>query len=91
MPDSCCVYGCANHREENRDQAVYRFPRGKKEEQQELPKKWIQACKRENCSEQQINNARICGDHFITSKYHGLVHYLAIFNWCTIYLSRAKE
>ena len=63
MSDSCCAYGCTNRREENGDRSL---PRGKKEEQQELRKKWIQACKRENWSEQQINNARICRDHFIT-------------------------
>ena len=68
MPDSCCAYGCTNRREENGDRAFYRFPRGKKEEQQELRKKWVQACRRENWSEQQINNARICGDNFITGK-----------------------
>ena len=47
MSDSCCAYGCTNRREENGDRAFYRFPRGKKEEQQELRKKWVQACKRE--------------------------------------------
>ena len=33
MPDSCCAYG-TNRREENGDRAFYRFPRGKKKEQQ---------------------------------------------------------
>ena len=51
MPDSCCAYGCTNRKEENGDRAFYRFPRGKKEEQQELRKKWVQACRRENWSE----------------------------------------
>ena len=64
-----------------------RFPRGKKEEQQKLRKKFVQACKRENWSEQKINNARICGDHLITGKYYGLVHSPEIFNWCPVYLS----
>ena len=41
MPDSCCAYGCTNRREENGDRAFYRFPRGKREEQQELRKKWV--------------------------------------------------
>ena len=48
MPDCCCAYGCTNRREENGDRAFYRFPRGKKEERQELRKKWVQACRREN-------------------------------------------
>ena len=38
MPGSCCAYGCTNRREENGDRAFYRFPRGKKEEQQKLQK-----------------------------------------------------
>ena len=41
MPDSCCAYGCTNRREENGDRAFYRFPRGKKEEQQELREKSV--------------------------------------------------
>ena len=87
MPDSCCAYGCTNRREENGDRAFYRFSRGKKGEIQELRKKWIQACQRENWSEYQIGNTRICEDHFITGKYYDLVHSPEIFNWCTIYLS----
>ena len=68
MPDSCCAYGCTNRKEENGDLAFYAIPRGNKEEQQELREKWVEPCKKENWSEQQINNARICGDHFITGK-----------------------
>ena len=68
MPDSCYAYGCTNRREENGDLTFYAIPRGNKEEQQELREKLVEACKRENWSEQQINNARICGDHFITGK-----------------------
>ena len=68
MPDSCRAYGCTNRREENGDLTFYAIPRGNKEEQQELREKLVEACKRENWSEQQINNARICGDHFITGK-----------------------
>ena len=68
MPDSCCAYGCTNRREEKGDLTFYAIPRGNKEEQQELREKLVEACKRENWSEQQINNARICGDHFITGK-----------------------
>ena len=48
MADSCCAYGCTNHREENGDRSFYRFPCEKNEEQQTrtLRKKWIQPCKR---------------------------------------------
>ena len=54
MPDSCCAYGCTKHREENVDRTFYGFPRRKKEEQQELQKRWVQAYRRENGSEQKF-------------------------------------
>ena len=55
MPDSCCAYGCTNRREENGDRAFYRFPRGKKEEQQELREKSGFKHTKRNWSEQHVN------------------------------------
>ena len=39
MLGSCCAHGWSNRREKNGDRAFSRFPRGKKEEQQELKEK----------------------------------------------------
>ena len=55
MPGSCCAYGCTNRREENGDRAFDRFPREKKEEQQELREKVDSSMQERNWSEQHVN------------------------------------
>ena len=67
MPDTCCAVGCTNRRSDKESRPFYRFP-SKSGKKVELRKKWIQACKRDQWPEEKIENARICGDHFITGK-----------------------
>ena len=91
MPDSCCAYGCTNRREENGDGAFYRFPPGKKGEKEELRQKWIQACQRENWSEQQIGNTRIC--EIISLQVSTMAWYIPLkflIGVLCIYLSRSR-
>ena len=68
MPDFCCACGCSNKRTENCQLIFYRIPFGTDKESLELRHKWVSAIRRENWSEKQIDNARICSAHLITGK-----------------------
>ena len=68
LPDFSCAYGCSNKRTVNCQLSFYRIPFGVDKESLELRQKWVNAIKRENWSEKQTDNARICSAHFITGK-----------------------
>ena len=64
MPDSCCVPQCSERREKGSTLSFFTIPsREKHPERRDL---WIQAIKREQWPEKSIDNARICGKHFIS-------------------------
>lgn len=62
MPDTCCAVGCTNRRIKG-GIPFYRIPSKKHKERRE---RWIAAIRREEWSEEQIKNARLCGAHFIS-------------------------
>ena len=71
MPDTCCTVGCQNKRNTNNPEVCfYRFPSDKTKETKERRKKRIAAAKREKWleSDSQIDNARLCGAHFVTDE-----------------------
>ena len=71
MPDTCCAVGCQNRRNKNKPEVCFhKFPSDKTKEIKEHWKKWIAAVKREKWpeSDSQIDNARLCGAHFVTSE-----------------------
>ena len=73
MPDSCCAFGCQNKGMKCSTLSFYRTPFGTvpyRTVPRLVPtrKAWVTAIKREKPTEQQIDNAKICGDHFITGK-----------------------
>ena len=68
MPDFCCTYVCSNIRTENCQLSFYIIPFVTHKESLELRHKWVSNIRRENWSEKQIDNARICSAHFITGK-----------------------
>ena len=61
MPDVCCAIGCTNRRKKGDVKPFYTIPKEKT-----LREKWIAAIKRKDWKDEQIRNARVCGDHFIT-------------------------
>ena len=63
MGSSCCAVGCQNRTPKRKDLAYYRIPKLKIRRQ-----KWLAAIKREDWSEEKIENARLCSEHFITDK-----------------------
>ena len=70
MPDSCCAFGCANRRKRGeKSLSFYRIPFGSNEELQELRKRGVAAIKRENWSDKQIENVRICSAHFVIGMF----------------------
>ena len=69
MPDSCCAVQCTNMRGKcDENIKFYRLPNMKNQQTTERRKKWVTAVKRENWpkSERQVNNARLCSEHFVT-------------------------
>ena len=68
MPSSCAV-GCSNRKNTDNDLIFYTIPGGKHPFQQNRRKLWLQAIKRENWSEKQIKNARLCSAHFISGEW----------------------
>ncbi len=73
MVNSCAAYGCANHNKMENKPGFFRFPNNNPE----LRRKWIQACKRINKDGSPWNpkgpNVYLCGKHFITGK-EDLIH-----------------
>ena len=65
MPCSCCAVGCTNRKSKQPYLTFYRLP-GRNKPEKRL--KWIQAIKKEQWSEEEINNARVCSAHFISGK-----------------------
>ena len=64
MPSSCCAINCTNRSHKDSPFVFYSFPSEKKNpKRREL---WINAVKREKWTEHQINNARLCSQHFIS-------------------------
>lgn len=75
MPDSCCAVGCSNKRVKGGKLKFYRIPFGHNEESKKLRQLWVQAIKREKCTEKQIDNARICSEHFISGEKSKDLHH----------------
>ena len=70
MPDFCCAFGCSNKRKTGSKSNIsyYRIPFGTDPESLSLRKRWIAAIRRENWTDDQIDNSRICSKHFISGK-----------------------
>ena len=69
MPGSYCAVQCTNMRGKcDENIKFYRFTNVKNQQITERRKKWVLAMKRENWpkSEEQVNNARLCSEHFVT-------------------------
>lgn len=65
MGSSCCAVGCTNRTPKRKDLKYYRIPKHPKTRRD----KWKAAIKREDWSEEKIDNARLCSEHFITGKF----------------------
>ena len=65
-----CVFGCSNKRKTGSKSNIiyYRIPFGTDPESLSLRKRWIAAIRRENWTDDQIDNSRICSKHFISGK-----------------------
>ena len=57
MPNSCCAVGCTNRKTGRPELTFYSFPSSKKNANQRSL--WVNAMKRVNWPEEQINNANI--------------------------------
>ena len=70
MPNFCCAFGCSNKRKTGSKSNIsyYRIPFGTDPENLSLRKRWIAAIRRENWTDDQIDNSRICSNHFISGK-----------------------
>ncbi|XP_056152613.1 uncharacterized protein LOC130127078 isoform X4 [Lampris incognitus] len=72
MPHSCCAVGCTNRKDgKNKHLHFYRVPKGKTPFEKRRRQAWIHAIRREDWkmwSEDQISNAKICGEHFISGE-----------------------
>ena len=76
MPSSCCVVNCSNRKKKNSTLKFYSIPINP-----EQRKRWLNAIRRENWSEVEINNARVCSEHFLS----GLFYFIHIF-MCFVHL-----
>ncbi|XP_057296837.1 THAP domain-containing protein 11-like [Hydractinia symbiolongicarpus] len=63
MPSTCCAVGCTNRKTEESSLHFYRIPPPSNPERRQ---KWIVAVGRKDWHELQINNARLCSEHFIS-------------------------
>ena len=63
MPDVCCAVGCTNRRKKGDNKPFYSIPANDKPK---LRKKWLDAISRIDWPDNQIKNAKLCGDHFIS-------------------------
>jgi hypothetical protein len=70
MPLHCVAYGCTNHNLKANKPGFFRFPNNN----EELRKKWVKACRRKNPDGSEWNpqgkNVYICGEHFNTGRPH---------------------
>ena len=73
MPTISCVYKCHKRSSKDSDVLFCRFPQVRKRfstELQELFKKrraaWLEALRRNNISDWELNTIRICSNHFIS-------------------------
>ena len=68
--DFCCAFGCSNKRKTGSKSNIsyYRIPFGTDPESLSLRKRWIAAIRRENWTDDQIDNSRICSKHLICDK-----------------------
>ncbi|XP_030008983.1 uncharacterized protein LOC115432230 isoform X2 [Sphaeramia orbicularis] len=68
MPSSCCAVGCQNRKSTQKDLIFYRIPAGKHPFHKNRRKLWLQALRREDWSEEELKNARLCSAHFRSGK-----------------------
>ena len=66
MVESCCAVGCSQRRVKCCGITFYRIPKGKTPTEARRRQDWIKAISRDQCSEEQISRARICGNHFVS-------------------------
>ena len=66
MPKFCCAFGCSNKTKTGSKSNIsyYRAPFSTDLESLFLRKKWIAAIRRENLTDYQIDNSRICSKDF---------------------------
>uniref|UniRef100_A0A673A166 THAP domain-containing protein 1 n=1 Tax=Sphaeramia orbicularis TaxID=375764 RepID=A0A673A166_9TELE len=64
MPSSCCAVGCQNRKNTQKDLNFYRIPAGKHPSKKSRRKLWLEALRRENWSEEELQNAGLCSAHF---------------------------
>ena len=64
MPNFCCAFGCSNKRKTGSKSHVsyYRVPFDTDPESLSLRKRWIAAIRKENLTENQIDNSKICSN-----------------------------
>ena len=67
MSESCCAVGCSQRRVKGCGIPFYRIPKGKTPFEAQRRQHWIKAINRDQCKEEQISHARICGNHFVSS------------------------
>ena len=70
IPDFCCAFGCSNKRKTSWKSNIsyYWIPFATDPESLSLRKRWTAAIRRENWTDDQIDNSRICSKHFISVK-----------------------
>ena len=69
-PDFCCAFGCSDKRKTGSKSNIiyYRIPFSTDPESLFHRKRWIAAIRRENWTDDQIDNSRKCRKHFISGK-----------------------
>lgn len=67
---ACCVSSCKNRYSSTSNIKFYRIPSGSRPFQANRRRLWEKIIKRANGSNELNGNARICGAHFISGKFH---------------------
>ncbi len=65
---SCCAVGCQNRYATTDDIHYYRIPSTKTPLEAERRRRWLQAIRRTDWTDEIIRNARLCSAHFISGE-----------------------
>lgn len=69
MPSSCCAVNCSNRSKSKNNLKFYSIPVNP-----ERRKRWLVAIKREKWKKVEIDNARLCSEHFISGRCFKVVY-----------------
>ena len=69
MPSSCCVVNCSNRKKKDSTLKFYSIPINP-----EQRKRWLNAIRRKNWSKVEINNARVCSEHFVSGLFFSSIY-----------------